>query len=70
MSRIDDAVKRILRQKFRLNLFENPFPDATLVSKIGVNEHREIAKQAVRESLVLLKNKENILPLSKEIKKL
>jgi beta-glucosidase len=70
LSRIDDAVKRILRQKFRLNLFENPFPDATLVSKIGVNKHREIAKQAVRESLVLLKNKENILPISKELKKI
>ena len=70
LSRIDDAVKRILCQKFRLNLFENPFPDATLVSKIGVNKHREIAKQAVRESLVLLKNKENILPISKELKKI
>lgn len=68
--RIDDAVKRILRQKFRLGLFENPFPDSTLVSKIGIVAHREIAKQAVRESLVLLKNEDNILPLSKEIKKI
>jgi len=70
LSRIDDAVKRILRQKFRLGLFENPFPDATLVSKIGVNEHRNIAKQAVRESLVLLKNKNKVLPLSKDTKKI
>jgi beta-glucosidase len=70
ISRIDDAVKRILRQKFRLGLFDNPFPDSTLVSKIGIPAHREIAKQAVRESLVLLKNKEGILPLSKETKKI
>lgn len=70
ISRIDDAVKRILRQKFRLGLFENPFPDSTLVAKIGINEHRKVAKQAVRESLVLLKNKEGILPLSKETKKI
>jgi beta-glucosidase len=68
--RIDDAVKRILRQKFRLGLFENPFPDPALVSKIGVKEHRNIARQAVRESLVLLKNKNKILPLSKDTKKI
>tara|TARA_R110002167_G_scaffold71508_10_gene201799 strand:+ start:8397 stop:10130 length:1734 start_codon:yes stop_codon:yes gene_type:complete len=70
MVRIDDAVKRILRQKYRLGLFENPFPDASLIAKIGSKEHREIAKQAVRESLVLLKNKNNVLPLSKETKKI
>jgi beta-glucosidase len=70
MFRIDDAVRRILRQKFRLGLFENPFPDTTLVSKIGSKEHRNIAKQAVRESLVLLKNKNAVLPLSKETKKI
>lgn len=61
--RIDDAVRRILRQKFRLGLFENPFPDSTLVQKIGSQEHRDIARQAVRESLVLLKNEDNLLPL-------
>lgn len=70
MSRIDDAVKRILRQKFRLGLFENPFPDASLIAEIGAKKHREIAKQAVRESLVLLKNDVQILPLSKETKKI
>lgn len=70
MFRIDDAVRRILRQKFRLGLFKNPFPDTTLVPKIGSKEHRNIAKQAVRESLVLLKNKNAILPLSKETKKI
>jgi beta-glucosidase len=70
LTRIDDAVKRILRQKFRLGLFENPFPDPALVSKIGVKEHRNVARQAVRESLVLLKNKNKILPLSKDTKKI
>ncbi|ARV06625.1 glycosyl hydrolase family 3 [Polaribacter sp. SA4-10] len=68
--RINDAVKRILRQKFRLGLFKNPFPDATLVSEIGSKTHRNKAKQAVRESLVLLKNEHTILPLSKETKKI
>ena len=63
--RIDDAVRRILRQKFRLGLFKNPFPDATFVSKIGTKAHRDKARQAVRESLVLLKNDDNLLPISK-----
>lgn len=68
MDRIDDAVRRILRQKFRLGLFEQPFPDSTLISKIGAAEHREVAQQAVRESLVLLKNENQTLPLSKTSK--
>jgi beta-glucosidase len=62
-ARINDAVRRILRQKFKLGLFENPFPDSSLLSKIGTNEHRQIAKQAVRESLVLLKNENETLPI-------
>lgn len=70
ISRIDDAVRRILRQKYRLGLFENPFPDSTLIAEIGAKKHREIAKQAVRESLVLLKNEEQVLPISKETKKI
>ena len=69
LSRIDDAVRRILRQKFRLGLFTNPFPDASLIDKIGSDSHREVAKKAVRESLVLLKN-EDVLPISKETKKI
>ena len=70
MSRIDDAVRRILRQKFKLGLFEKPFPDKKLISKIGSPEHRKVAKQAVRESLVLLKNENNILPIDKKTKKI
>lgn len=68
LERIDDAVRRILRQKFRIGLFENPFPDATLIPKIGIQAHRDVARQAVRESLVLLKNEKNVLPLKKDAK--
>ncbi len=67
-NRINDAVRRILRQKFRLGLFERPFPDASLIDKIGIPEHRAVARQAVRESLVLLKNTNNLLPLKENSK--
>jgi beta-glucosidase len=70
MTRIDDAVKRILRQKFRLDLFKNPFADTTLVRKIGSIKHRNKARQAVRESLVLLKNKNKVLPINPRTKKI
>ncbi|RKY43967.1 MAG: beta-glucosidase [Candidatus Neomarinimicrobiota bacterium] len=69
-SRIDDAVRRILRVKFKLGLFENPFSNRDLLPKIGCEEHRMIARQCVRESLVLLKNKNNILPLPKNLKRI
>ncbi|MFN7330678.1 MAG: glycoside hydrolase family 3 N-terminal domain-containing protein, partial [Bacteroidota bacterium] len=65
MARIDDAVRRILRQKFRVGAFRQPFADAGLISKIGIQEHRQVARQAVRESLVLLKNEDGLLPLNK-----
>jgi beta-glucosidase len=65
-TRIDDAVRRILRVKFRLNLFEAPLPDRSLASEIGSAEHRALARRAVRESLVLLKNEGNLLPLAKD----
>jgi beta-glucosidase len=68
--RVDDAVKRILRQKFRLGLFENPYPDSTLIAQIGSPPHRNKAKQAVRESLVLLKNENAALPIDKNSKKI
>lgn len=70
MARINDAVRRILRQKFRLNLFKNPYPDTTLTTKTGISEHREKARQAVRESMVLLKNKNNLLPVKSDIEKI
>lgn len=67
-SRIDDAVTRILRVKIRAGLFEKPSPANRIfsgkIALIGAESHREVARQAVRESLVLLKNKGHILPLS------
>ncbi len=68
--RINDAVRRILRQKFRLGLFENPFPDSSFTDKIGIPEHRDNARQAVRESLVLLKNEKKALPIAKNTNKI
>ncbi|RHN50781.1 putative glucan 1,3-beta-glucosidase [Medicago truncatula] len=74
MSRIDDAVKRILRVKFVMGLFENPLADYSLADQLGSQEHRELAREAVRKSLVLLKNGENvdkpILPLPKKASKI
>ncbi|MBO3800475.1 MAG: glycoside hydrolase family 3 protein [Candidatus Brockarchaeota archaeon] len=66
ISRIDEAVYRILVTKFRLGLFEEPYVDENLASVVGNAAHREIAKQAVCESIVLLKNN-GILPLSKNV---
>ncbi|KAJ6986029.1 beta-glucosidase BoGH3B-like [Populus alba x Populus x berolinensis] len=54
--RIDDAVRRILRVKFTLDLFETPLADETLVDQLGSQAHRDLAREAVRKSLVLLKN--------------
>jgi beta-glucosidase len=68
--RIDDAVRRILRMKFRLGLFEEPFADRRLVASVGSAEHREVARECVRESLVLLKNANQRLPLAKKIRRL
>lgn len=56
MARIDDAVKRILRVKFTMGLFENPLADYSMAHYLGREEHRELAREAVRKSLVLLKN--------------
>jgi beta-glucosidase len=65
--RIDDAVRRILRAKFKLGLFEKPFADPTLAATVGSAEHRLLARQAVRESLVLLKNDNQALPIDKNV---
>ncbi|MEI5907065.1 glycoside hydrolase family 3 N-terminal domain-containing protein [Bacillus spongiae] len=70
MSRIDDAVSRILTKKFELGLFEDPYTDRTYTPTIGSEEHRDIARDAVRQSLVLLKNEKEILPLSKDLNKI
>ncbi len=68
--RVDDADRRILRIKFQLGLFDNPLADSKLTAAIGSAEHREVARACVRESLVLLKNENTILPLSKHLKHL
>lgn len=69
-ARVDDAVRRILRVKMRAGLFEKGVPSSRAFAGkqeiIGAPEHRAVARQAVRESLVLLKNNNNLLPLSRK----
>ena len=69
-SRIDDAVRRILRVKFQMGLFESTAVDPALTAAIGSPEHRAVARKCVQESLVLLKNANRALPLSKNVKHL
>jgi len=69
-TRIDDAVRRILRVKFEMGLFEQPYTDHSLTASVGSPEHRAVARQCVRESLVLLKNNRHALPLAKNLKRL
>src|SRR5665811_963499 len=64
MSRIDDAVSRILTKKFELGLFEHPYTDRTNLLAIGSPAHRAVARKAVAESQVLLKNAKQVLPIS------
>ncbi|KAI9195539.1 hypothetical protein LWI28_015870 [Acer negundo] len=74
MSRIDDAVERILRVKFVAGLFEYPFSDRSLLDTVGCRLHRELAREAVRKSLVLLKNGKSpekpFLPLDRNAKRI
>jgi beta-glucosidase len=68
MSRIDDAVLRILRVKFAMGLMDksrSQLADRSLWKQFGSAEHRAVARDAVRQSLVLLKNEKKVLPLSK-----
>jgi len=69
-ARIDDAVRRILRIKFEMGSFENPYPDPSLTAAIGSAEHRAVARECVRQSLVQLKNENQALPLSKTLRHL
>jgi len=62
-ARIDDAVRRILKQKVRFKLWEKPFTDRALTAQIGSQPHRDVARDAVRKSLVVLKNDKQALPL-------
>ena len=67
-SRIDEAVRRILRVKYELGLFENPGPNPSLKSNFARPESRQVALEAARESITLLKNANNLLPLAKNKK--
>lgn len=67
MNRINDAVRRILTAKYKLGLFNHPYANNTNLDSIGCTEHRNVARECVRQSLVLLKNKNQILPLDKNI---
>jgi beta-glucosidase len=69
-SRIDDAVRRILCVKYQMGLFDNTPTDPKLTAAIGSPAHREVARECVQQSLVLLKNAKNALPLSKNAKRL
>lgn len=69
MEWIDDAVRRILRIKFRLGLFDNPYVDENMAQSVLLaDEHLAVAQKLAEESIVLLKNENNILPLNKGTK--
>ncbi len=68
MFRIDEAVQRILRVKFKLGLFDNPYPEKRMKQKVGSPEFSQVSLQAARESITLLKNDNDFLPLGKNSK--
>ena len=68
VSRINDAVKRILLLKYSLGLFDNPYPEPASLANFGRPEYQQAALQAAQEAMTLLKNQNNILPLSKDKK--
>ncbi|WP_232534126.1 glycoside hydrolase family 3 protein [Plantactinospora sp. KBS50] len=65
-ARIDDAVRRILRKKMQLGLFEHPYASADNVDQVGSPAHRALAREAVAQSQVLLKNSHGLLPLRRD----
>ncbi len=68
--RLDQSVRRILRLKFELGLFEHPYPSGNGIDRIGSEGHRQKALQAARESMVLLKNDKQTLPLSDNLRQI
>ncbi len=66
LERIDEAVRRILTVKFEMGLFDHPFSDESLLAEVGSEARRALGREAVSKSLVLLKNDEATLPLSKD----
>ena len=70
---LDEAVRRTLRLKYRLGLFQNPYRVATAAQAQAITlsaSHRAAAREVARESIVLLKNDRNVLPLSKNVRTL
>jgi beta-glucosidase len=67
LSRIDDAVRRILILKQRLGLFDNPYPEPAATGNFGRPEYQTLALQAAHEAMTLLKNEQGILPLSRNV---
>ncbi|WP_423147993.1 glycoside hydrolase family 3 N-terminal domain-containing protein [Rubrolithibacter danxiaensis] len=68
---LDTAVGRVLRLKFAMGLFEHPFVDPKMAAKeVKSNDHVKLARQVAQESLILLKNENDLLPLKKTIKKI
>jgi len=70
VARIDDAVRRILRVKYRVGRFDSPMENQNYDAEFGSVAHRAVAREAVRKSLVVLKNESNVLPLAKDGKKI
>ncbi len=69
MAVIDEAVRRVLRVKFRLGLFENPYTDESRESRVNLSrDHLNAAREIAARSLVLLKNERETLPLSKDLR--
>jgi len=69
MSAIDEAARNVLRAKFRLGLFENPYVDPQAAPAMNdAPEHRALALEAAHKAIVLLRNEDNTLPLKKEVK--
>lgn len=66
MERIDDAVRRILLVKMEMGLFDRPYSQPKLLPEVGSTAHRQLAREAVAQSAVLLKNEGGLLPLSKD----
>jgi beta-glucosidase len=65
VSRIDDAVRRILILKLKVGLFDNPYPETAAAGNFGKPEYQEIALRAAREAMTLLKNEQGLLPLAR-----
>lgn len=68
---LDTAVARVLRMKFNLGLFDRPYVDEKIVAqKVATAQNRTVAREVARESIILLKNERNLLPLSKSLKRI